>query len=56
VASCAASSTEIFQVHIETARPVSEMGDWSGLLQQPEPPVAPIRDGRAIPQPLSRKG
>jgi hypothetical protein len=27
-----------------------------GCYQQPEPPLAPIRDGRAIPQPLSRKG
>ena len=31
------------------ARPVPEEGDWSGLRQQVEPPVAPIGDGRAIP-------
>src|SRR5580704_5186558 len=52
-----ASSTELFQRNIDNGTP--RLRGWvigPGCYQQLGPPVAPIEDGRATPQPLRKEG
>jgi len=51
------SSTGFLQWHIDNGTPrLQERVIGPVCENNPGPPVTPIRNGRAIPQPLSRKG
>ena len=52
-----ASSAELFQRHIDNGTPRHRVGVIGpACYQQSEPPVAPIKDGRATPQPVKKEG